>query len=198
MLANSNAGPSFTGRREDFQPEVAFKHWQTLETSHLSQLIVMVQFNPKLAKSAPGDLGSFSKPPTRDRPRYIQCPAFTRNLPTILVVGTLQGAARIHASASFLQEILKGLHLYFAHGLPARSLRVLVLYSKEAGEEASTYDNNSRIQLAPFHTPPHRRSPAPGRTCLFLSLLNSQVTTRADSAFLHVLATQFYVNSGIH
>jgi len=61
-LKNLNAGSPFPGRREDFQSEVAFQHWRTLETSHLSQLmVVMVQFNPELAKSTPGELGSLQQ-----------------------------------------------------------------------------------------------------------------------------------------
>ena len=61
-LKNLNAGSPFPGRREDFQSEAAFQHWRTLETSHLSQLmVVMVQFNPELAKSTPGDLGSLQQ-----------------------------------------------------------------------------------------------------------------------------------------
>ena len=57
-LKNLNAGSPFPGRREDFQSDAAFQHWRTLETSHLSQLmVVMVQFNPELAKSTPGDFG---------------------------------------------------------------------------------------------------------------------------------------------
>jgi len=61
-LKNLNAGSPFPGRREDFRSEVAFQHWRTLETSHLSQLmVVMVQFNPELAKSTPGDLGSLQQ-----------------------------------------------------------------------------------------------------------------------------------------
>ena len=61
-LKNLNAGSPFPGRREDFQSEVAFQHWRTLETSHLSQLmVVMVQFNPELAKSTPGDLSSLQR-----------------------------------------------------------------------------------------------------------------------------------------
>lgn len=61
-LKNLNAGSPFPGRREDFKSEAAFQHWRTLETSHLSQLmIVMVQFNPELAKSTPGDLGSLQQ-----------------------------------------------------------------------------------------------------------------------------------------
>lgn len=60
-LKNLNAGSPFPGRRQDFESDSAFQHWRTLETSHLSQLmVVMVRFNPELAKSNPGDLGQAS------------------------------------------------------------------------------------------------------------------------------------------
>ncbi|OCH90864.1 hypothetical protein OBBRIDRAFT_887390 [Obba rivulosa] len=56
-LKNINAGAPFPGRREDFNSEAAWQYWRTLETSHLSQLMVaMVQFNPELAKSTPSDV----------------------------------------------------------------------------------------------------------------------------------------------
>ena len=52
-------------RREDFESEAAWQYWRTLETSHLSQLmLVMVQFNPELAKSTPSE----ALPPTNGRP----------------------------------------------------------------------------------------------------------------------------------
>lgn len=58
-LKNLNAGSPFPGRREDFASDAAYQHWRLLETSHLSQLmVVMVQFNPELAKSTPSDLPS--------------------------------------------------------------------------------------------------------------------------------------------
>ena len=61
-LKNINAGSAFPGHREGFGSEVAFQHWRTLETCHLSQLMVsMVQFNPELAKSTPADLGSLQQ-----------------------------------------------------------------------------------------------------------------------------------------
>lgn len=57
-LKNINAGATFPGRREDFSSEAAWQYWRTLETSHLSQLmVVMVQVNPELAKST-GSEGS--------------------------------------------------------------------------------------------------------------------------------------------
>ncbi|OBZ74653.1 Uncharacterized protein C11E3.02c [Grifola frondosa] len=56
-LKNINAGAPFPGRREDFESDAAWQYWRTLETSHLSQLmLVMVQFNPELAKSTPSDV----------------------------------------------------------------------------------------------------------------------------------------------
>jgi hypothetical protein len=55
-LKNINAGAPFPGRREDFDSEVAWQHWRSLETSHLSQLMVqMLKTNPELAKSTPSD-----------------------------------------------------------------------------------------------------------------------------------------------
>ncbi|TBU31295.1 hypothetical protein BD311DRAFT_753003 [Dichomitus squalens] len=56
-LKNINAGAPFPFRREDFESEAAWQYWRTLETSHLSQLmVVMVQFNPELAKSTPSEV----------------------------------------------------------------------------------------------------------------------------------------------
>ncbi|KAG8835271.1 hypothetical protein FRC17_004578 [Serendipita sp. 399] len=55
-LQNINAGLPFPGRREDFQDDASFQHWKSLEQTHLSQLmVIMVQFNPELAKSTPSD-----------------------------------------------------------------------------------------------------------------------------------------------
>jgi len=46
----------FPGRREDFETDVAYQNWRTLETSTLSQLMdLMVQFKPEIAKSTPSD-----------------------------------------------------------------------------------------------------------------------------------------------
>ncbi|KAG5646183.1 hypothetical protein DXG03_004236 [Asterophora parasitica] len=56
-LKNINAGASFPGRREDFDSDAAWHHWRTLETTHLQQLmVIMVQFNPELAKSTPAEV----------------------------------------------------------------------------------------------------------------------------------------------
>ncbi|RDX47602.1 hypothetical protein OH76DRAFT_1405658 [Lentinus brumalis] len=56
-LKNINAGAPFPMRREDFESEAAWQYWKHLETSHLSQLmVVMVQFNPELAKSTPSEV----------------------------------------------------------------------------------------------------------------------------------------------
>ncbi|KAG8760622.1 hypothetical protein FRC14_002468 [Serendipita sp. 396] len=55
-LQNINAGLPFPGRREDFPDDTSFQHWKSLEQTHLSQLmVIMVQFNPELAKSTPSD-----------------------------------------------------------------------------------------------------------------------------------------------
>ncbi|KAH9988881.1 hypothetical protein BJV77DRAFT_1019644 [Russula vinacea] len=56
-LKNIAANEPFPGCREDFDTEAAWQYWKTLETSHLSQLmVVIVQFNPELAKSTPNDV----------------------------------------------------------------------------------------------------------------------------------------------
>ncbi|KAF5329650.1 hypothetical protein D9619_008921 [Psilocybe cf. subviscida] len=53
-LKNINAGMPFPGRQEDFETDEAWHHWRTLETTQLQQLmVIMVQFNPSLAKSTP-------------------------------------------------------------------------------------------------------------------------------------------------
>ncbi|KAH9920869.1 uncharacterized protein BXZ73DRAFT_91884 [Epithele typhae] len=63
-LKNINAGAAFPLRREDFESDSAYQYWRTLETSHLSQLmVVMMQFNPELAKSTPAEsLSSTERP----------------------------------------------------------------------------------------------------------------------------------------
>ncbi|KAL5479036.1 hypothetical protein ACEPAI_2324 [Sanghuangporus weigelae] len=56
-LKNLNAGEAFPGRREDFDSDEAWNHWRTTELSQLQQLmVIMVQFNPELAKSAPSEV----------------------------------------------------------------------------------------------------------------------------------------------
>ena len=53
-LKNINGGLAFPGRREDFDSEEAWQSWRGAEVSHLSQLVmIMVQFNPELAKQTP-------------------------------------------------------------------------------------------------------------------------------------------------
>ncbi|THH06586.1 hypothetical protein EW145_g3985 [Phellinidium pouzarii] len=56
-LKNLNAGEAFPGRREDFDSEEAWNQWRMTELAHLQQLmVIMVQFNPELAKSAPSEV----------------------------------------------------------------------------------------------------------------------------------------------
>ncbi|EJD05199.1 uncharacterized protein FOMMEDRAFT_120474 [Fomitiporia mediterranea MF3/22] len=67
-LKNLNAGEAFPGRREDFETDEAWNHWRTTELSQLQQLmVIMVQFNPELAKSAPSEALP-SMTPTGARP----------------------------------------------------------------------------------------------------------------------------------
>lgn len=73
-MKNINAGVAFPGRREDFETESAYHTWKTTETTQLSQLMVfMIQFNPELAKSNPGEsisVSSVSSPNTRPESLY--------------------------------------------------------------------------------------------------------------------------------
>lgn len=56
----------FPGRREDFETDEAYQLWRTQELAHLSQLmVVMVQFNPELAKSTPSEALPTSIPSPR-------------------------------------------------------------------------------------------------------------------------------------
>ncbi|KZO97576.1 hypothetical protein CALVIDRAFT_479858 [Calocera viscosa TUFC12733] len=56
-LKNISMNMPFPGRRDDFESEEAFHHWKTTELAQLSQLmVVMVQFNPELAKSTPSEI----------------------------------------------------------------------------------------------------------------------------------------------
>ncbi|KAH7882233.1 hypothetical protein F5I97DRAFT_1913420 [Phlebopus sp. FC_14] len=65
-LKNINAGSPFPGRREDFGNDAAWNQWRTLETSHLSQLMMaLVSLNPEVAKSMPPDNGSIFTPGAR-------------------------------------------------------------------------------------------------------------------------------------
>lgn len=67
------------GRQEDFETEAAWQYWRTLETAHLSQLMmVMVQFNPELAKSAPTDINSTAPSPD-GRPGSVYSQSTTRD-----------------------------------------------------------------------------------------------------------------------
>ncbi|EGN94917.1 hypothetical protein SERLA73DRAFT_171280 [Serpula lacrymans var. lacrymans S7.3] len=86
---NINAGAPFPGRREDFDNDSAWNHWRSLETSHLSQLMLeLVSLNPELAKSTPSDaLPSVST--SSGRPGSIHSPRIES-----------PGAASRHASIS--------------------------------------------------------------------------------------------------
>ncbi|TFY79360.1 hypothetical protein EWM64_g4654 [Hericium alpestre] len=65
-LKNINAGEPFPGRREDFDSEAAWNYWKTLETSHLSQLmVILVQLKPELAKSSTPSDATLSRSSTR-------------------------------------------------------------------------------------------------------------------------------------
>ena len=85
-MKNIHAGLPFPGRREDFPDDAAFLAWKTTEQSHLSQLMVMmVQYNPELAKTTSPD-GGYSA--TGARPGSLYSPtARPRHLETISFSG---------------------------------------------------------------------------------------------------------------
>ncbi|EJU00294.1 hypothetical protein DACRYDRAFT_54447 [Dacryopinax primogenitus] len=69
-LKNINMNMPFPGRRDDFDSEEAFHHWKTTELSQLSQLmVIMVQFNPELAKSTPSEI--LPSVPEQSRPNSL-------------------------------------------------------------------------------------------------------------------------------
>jgi len=72
-------------------------------------------------------------------------------------------------------------------------ITVLALYSKEAGagSKHAWQQSTNTIGAISYLVVQAYEAPAPGRTNIFRSQFNSQVTTRADRAFLHAPATQF-------
>jgi hypothetical protein len=55
-LKNINAGEAFPAHPDDFESDAAWQQWRTTELAQLSQLmLIMIQFNPELAKSAPSE-----------------------------------------------------------------------------------------------------------------------------------------------
>lgn len=57
-LKNINSGAAFPGRKEDFTSDAAWQNWRLLETTHLQQLVmVMNKLNPELARSGQNDGG---------------------------------------------------------------------------------------------------------------------------------------------
>ena len=73
-LKNIHAGLPFPGRREDFSNDAAFLAWKATEQSHLSQLMVMmVQYNPELAKATSSD-GGYSATGARPGSLYSATP----------------------------------------------------------------------------------------------------------------------------
>ncbi|PIL25950.1 hypothetical protein GSI_11704 [Ganoderma sinense ZZ0214-1] len=96
-LKNINAGAAFPMRREDFDSEAAWQYWRTLETSHLSQLmVVMVQFNPELAKSTPSEALPATQASNGGRPGSIYS-QYTSNRPDSFYAS---GSAQRHSSIS--------------------------------------------------------------------------------------------------
>ena len=82
--------------------------------------------------------------------------------------------------------------LSLVHG-PLTLVAVLALYSKEAGagSKHAWQQSTNSIGAISYLVVQAYEAPAPNRNNSFRSLLNSQNTTQADRAFLHVPATHF-------
>lgn len=80
-MKNIAAGMPFPGRREDFSSDESWNYWKTLETSHLSQLmLVMIKSSPDLAKSMPSE--SFASSPISPSPAGRPASLYTTNVIT--------------------------------------------------------------------------------------------------------------------
>ena len=86
-------------------------------------------------------------------------------------------------------RIISGFHPQITDTLAA----VLALYSKEpgAGSKHAWQALTNSIGAISYLVVQMYEATAPSRTNQFRSGLNSQIPTRAERAFLHVLATQF-------
>lgn len=156
-LKNINAGAPFPGRREDFDSEAAWNHWKTLETTHLQQLmVIMVQFNPELAKSTTSEvtLSYQTSNPRRE---------------SLYIVDSPGGTATRHASISSRrslhvdqadgddeEELPVGHHFTFIPPNPRKYYRRLLEYCLVADLEvmmSPEVDDNDEVSLGILSTP---------------------------------------------
>ncbi|EKM52682.1 uncharacterized protein PHACADRAFT_261272 [Phanerochaete carnosa HHB-10118-sp] len=129
-LKNINAGAPFPGRREDFDSEAAWQHWRTLETSHLSQLmVVMVQFNPELAKSTPADALPQSAANGRPGSRH----SYRASQGSVLAPSSPDGAG---AEVEDDEDVPVGHHFTFIPPNPRKYYKRLLEYCIAADLEA--------------------------------------------------------------
>lgn len=141
-LKNINAGSPFPGRREDFSNDTAWNQWRTLETSHLSQLMVaMVSLNPELTKSMPPDGGSaaYTRPGSSYSVARADSPAFNSRHTSAASISSLRsiygsaaGGEGVPETVSEVlngdDEILVGHHFTYIPPNPKRFYKRLVEY----------------------------------------------------------------------
>ncbi|KAI8990411.1 hypothetical protein BD414DRAFT_483553 [Trametes punicea] len=176
-LKNINAGAPFPFRREDFESEAAWQYWRTIETSHLSQLmVVMVQFNPELAKSTPSEAlppthaangrpGSVYSTYSSSRPDSVyanssaQRQASVSSRHSVLSLGTL-GPSDPDAVPTVLEgdeEIQVGFHFTFIPPNPRKYYKRLIEYCIAADLEAMlspAVGDDDEVSLG-ILSPPH-------------------------------------------
>ncbi|KAG6841782.1 hypothetical protein C0991_006666 [Blastosporella zonata] len=160
-LKNINAGAAFPGRREDFDNDAAWNHWKTLETTHLQQLmVIMVQFNPELAKSTPPDvLPSLQTSNARPVSLYAtdsSGPASTRH-GSISSRRSLYIDHTIDEDGDGDEELPVGHHFTFIPPNPRKFYRRLLEYCLVADLEimmSPEVDDNDEVSLG-ILSPPH-------------------------------------------
>jgi len=163
-LKNITAGAAFPGRRDDFDTKAAWQHWKTQETTQLQQLMVlMVQFNPELAKSTPPDiLPALPTPTTTGRPGSLysqaETPITSRSQSISSRRSFFSADLNINASEDPEQDDLPvGHHFTFIPPNPKKFYKRLVEYCLKADLEvmmSPEVDDNDEVSLgilSPHH-----------------------------------------------
>ncbi|CAL1698172.1 unnamed protein product [Somion occarium] len=154
-LKNINAGAPFPGRREDFDSEAAWQYWRTLETSHLSQLmVVMVQFNPELAKSTPSDVPP-STQTSNGRPGSVYSYASQRD--SFYASSASRNAAGVDEELEGDDDLPVGHHFTFIPPNPRKYYKKLLEYCIAADLEAMlspAVGDDDEVSLG-ILSPPH-------------------------------------------
>ncbi|KAA1475982.1 hypothetical protein DENSPDRAFT_784248 [Dentipellis sp. KUC8613] len=193
-LKNINAGEPFPGRREDFDSDAAWNYWKTLETSHLSQLtVILVQFKPELAKSNPTD--SLSRTTTRPGSVYSSSPYGASRTGSISSRRSVLAMSQNLSEVDIMNmtpeeldgddEVQAGFNFTYIPPNPKKYYRRLLEYCLDADLKAMhdpNVDDDDQVSLG-ILSPPHIellnecalrwRIPQPYRAACFLELIKS-------------------------